>query len=352
MVRLPTPTLSGLRSPRALLLAFALPLAACLKVDFDPESVITGVRIIATKADKPFAKPGDTVNLETLAVDARADQSRPMKLFWIPVPCINPTRDLYYVCFAQFLNQSATGASGGTDSAASSAAALLTPGADLTAFLPQGPTFSFTMPTDAVSSHPPVEGALAPYGLAIFFNIACAGHVKLEQSSTDNPQNVPLGCYDDAGNKLGPDQYVIGFTRVYAYDNISNANPVLDGLTYDGQPVTDAGIVVDHCTADKVADCDEKTLGVSFSDSIWEANPLSQDSSGNIQHEQVWTAYYATTGRFDSEIRLLFDAVEGRVDNTDNKFRAPKEVGTGTLWVVTHDNRGGASWKTVNITVR
>ena len=37
-----------------------------------------------------------------------------------------------------------------------------------------------------------------PYGLAILFNFACAGHLELLpiDPSSDNPQQVPLGCFD------------------------------------------------------------------------------------------------------------------------------------------------------------
>ena len=55
-----------------------------------------------------------------------------------------------------------------------------TPGVDLTPFLPHGPTYEVTLPADIITSHPKVEGAAAPYGLVIVFNIACAGHIEIE----------------------------------------------------------------------------------------------------------------------------------------------------------------------------
>src|SRR5262245_28999083 len=73
--------------------------ASCA-ADFDPQNKITSVRILASRADKPYAHPGDSVALEVLAVDGRADRRRPMQIFWFPFVCINPKSDLYYACFA------------------------------------------------------------------------------------------------------------------------------------------------------------------------------------------------------------------------------------------------------------
>ncbi len=327
----------------AFIAGLALALSACLKVDFDPASVVNTVRIFATRADKPYAKPGEKVTLEMLAFDGRPSKPRPMTLYWIPIPCVNPPKDLYYLCFAQFASGSGgAGRTGGVS---------FTAGTDLTDVLPKGPTFSFTMPDTAIASHAPTPGAAAPYGLAIVFNIACAGRVKLEAPG-DNPQSVPLGCYDDAGQKLSPDDYVIGFTRVYSYADVTNQNPTITNVTFEGQPVGPDGIVVDRCTKEQFKDCDTKKIGVTVPDEASEANPLSRSSGGDIQREQVWVAYYGTTGSFDSQIRLLFDPSEGRVPEPDNKIRIPREPGTGQLWLIVRDNRGGVSWQPVTFTVK
>lgn len=336
---------------RWFVLGLGVVLAACLKVDFDPASVVNTVRVFATRADKPYAKPGETVQLEMLAHDGRADRSRPMKLYWIPLACINPPRDLYYLCFAQFAGVPGAGGSAGTGAGGTSARLPLQPGADITAFLQQGPKFSFTMPADAITSKVPTPGASAPYGLAILFNVACTGRVKIEAPS-DNPQDIPIGCYDDAGNKLGPDEFVIGFTRVYAYADITNSNPELIGVTFEGQPVGPDGIVVDRCLKEQFKDCDEKKIGVIVPDDVAEVNPLSKDDNGNPQREQIWVAHYSTIGRFGSEIRLINDPSEGRVPEPDNKFRIPREVGTGLVWLILRDNRGGVSWRELKITVK
>ena len=110
--------------------------------------------------------------------------------------------------------------------------------------------------------------------------------------------------------------------------------------------------MVDRCTKEKFKDCETKPIGVATPDSIWELNERSLDSGGRALREQIWATYYGTVGRYDSEIRLLFDATSGRVGDSDNELKIPREPGQGLLWVVVRDNRGGAVWREVPITVR
>ena len=80
--------------------AARLAVFACGGEGFDPASKVDSVRLFGVKADKPYAKPGETVTLEALFTDARKDKPRAAKLYWIPVLCLNPKDDLYYLCFA------------------------------------------------------------------------------------------------------------------------------------------------------------------------------------------------------------------------------------------------------------
>jgi hypothetical protein len=223
---------------RTTLLAAALTAAACSS-DLPPASRVDGVRILAMSADEPYAMPGEAVSLRVLAVDGRADRSRPMQISWLPAPCINPQGDDYFACYP------ALGAS-------------FTPGVDLTGALPTGDTWSFTVPADAITSAPAHPGAPDPYGIVFAFVIACAGHVEAVSvdTSTQSPVTAPFGCFDDSHAPLGPGDFVLAFMRVYAYADRRNANPVIDQLTFGGAPVDPvAGITLGQCTSSDASSC-------------------------------------------------------------------------------------------------
>ena len=357
----------------ALLLLGAFVVFAC-GGDFDPASKVDSVRLFAVKADKPYARPGESVTLEALFTDARKDKPRAAKLYWIPVLCLNPKDDLYYLCFAppgdggrQAGNtrlvpvgpladagaaaEAGAGAQGGDAGAfgGSNPFASIPTGVDLAPFLPQGPTFTFRIPDDAVKER---EGS-EPYGLAIVFNILCAGRVEFaSRDLSGGAQQVPVLCTDENGVKLSPSDYVIGISRVYAYATRVNTNPVIEALTFEGKDVLPAqGITVEHCTEAKQKDCKENKIGARVSDSSWEPNPSEVTRDGDLR-EQIWIDWYSDIGKLDSDSRLLFDTREGRVPESDVKYFAPKDPTDGTLWGVVHDNRGGAAWIFIPLHVR
>jgi len=331
----------------------ALALVACGGEDFDPQSKVTGVRIFGVRADKPYARPGETVTLEAFSADGRVEKPRPLKLYWLPIVCVNPREDLYYLCFAPPASDGGGARllppTGGplpnVDAGAGPGGPLaqIPTGVDLSAFLPQGPTFQFQMPPDAVIAR---EGS-GPYGLAIVFNVACAGQVRLGQRIGNNPQQIPIQCTDEQGTPLGPNDYVIGINRVYAYNDQTNANPLIDKVTVDGVDLDPArGLEVARCTTPNKDDCPAIKIDVKVPATSWEPNP----NSG--QGEQIWVTYYADVGELENDARLLYDTRSGRVTESDVEYRAPQRLGDGTLWAVVHDNRAGAAFLTVPIRVR
>jgi hypothetical protein len=362
---------SSARFARVLLvvaLAVGGALFACGGGGFDPASKVDSVRLFAVRADKPYAKPGETVTLEALVADARKDKPRPAVLYWIPILCLNPQDDLYYLCFASpgdgghqagttrlipvgaYADAGAggAGADGGGLTGANPFASIPT-GVDLAPFLPQGPTFSFQMPSDAIQ---PRKGS-DPYGLVVVFNVLCAGRVEFAtRDPAGGAQQVPVLCMDDNGVKLPPSDYVIGISRVYSWGGRVNTNPVVEKLTLAGADVDLAkGITVDRCTNAKQSDCPEIKLGVRVSDSSWENNPSDVTRDGPL-HEQIWVDWYSDLGEFGDQARLLFDTHAGRISDSDVVFRAPKDPTDGTVWAVVHDNRGGAAWIVVPLHVR
>lgn len=336
---------------------------ACGAGGFASQSKVTSVRMFGVRPDKPYAKPGETVTLEVLSADGRRDKPRPLKIFWIPIVCVNPRDDLYYLCFLPSEAPDGGTVEGGTrlvapfppdggappegGVGASGGLSSIPVGIDLSPFLPEGPTFSFQMPDEIVQ--PRIGGP--SYGLAIVFNIACAGQVRLAERVGNAPQQVPIQCTDEEGVPLSPDDYVIGINRVYAYDDRTNTNPVVERVTLDGVDVDpDAGITVERCVADRRANCKPVKIDVKVSDSSWEENPSAGVAAG--QREQIWVAYYSDLGDFQDEARLLFDSTAGRISESDVEFRPPYAPSEGTIWAVVHDNRAGAAFVVLPLHVK
>lgn len=335
---------------------------ACGGGDFDSSSKVESVRMFGVIADKPYANPGDTVTLTALTTDGRPTKPLPLKTFWIPAVCINPSQDEYYACFfpstgvpgfdggatleAPFPTEAGTGAGGGDGG--TGILGEIPENTDLSAFLPQGDTFKFQLPQDIIQ---PRSGS-SPYGLALVFNIACAGEVRFAGRSGNNPQQVPILCTDANGKQLTPNDYVIGINRVYSYADKTNTNPVIQGLTLNGAPVDPkAGLTIDHCVASRRSDCKEWKIDVQVPESSWEANP-GQNAASQNQREQIWVDYYSDLGDLEDDARLLYDTTTGRVSASDVKYRAPYAIGEGTVWLVVHDNRAGAAFMAVPLHIK
>jgi hypothetical protein len=347
---------------------------SCAPSGFAVETAIASVRILASSSDPAYAQPGSSVNVQVLAFDGRTSQPEPMAIYWLPFVCEDPANDAYYACFSQFEGGGDGGAPEGGDGGAGADLGALKPGVDLTPFLPTGPSFQFQMPADVVTQHPPIPGSPAPYGLAILFNVACAGHLELValDPSSDNPQQIPFGCFDKSENQLGADDWVLGFTRVYAFPPdagvdggpITNANPVISSIDVQGSPLavtlaanttqvyTTQAISTPHCSGK----CPAIPIGPVVPSSSWEElNPPQLDVNGNPQHEEIWADFYSTFGTFSGDASLLYDATSGSVGDpsvTDNQFTPPGTPGNGFIWIVVHDSRGGASWVTIPVTVQ
>jgi hypothetical protein len=317
----------------ALVVVVGVTAVACSS-DLPPANVVTGVRVLATSADKPYAQPGETVSLRVLAVDGRADRSTPMQVAWLPMPCVNPRGDDYYACYPAMAQQFA-------------------PGVDLSSVLVPGDQWSFTLPDDAIAAASLHPGAADPYGVAFAFVVACAGTVEYVPVDTNvqSPLTTPFGCFDASHRARGPDQFVFGFARVYAFADRRNANPVIDHLTFGGVPVDPvAGIAVPHCTASDEKHCGTTDVDTVVPDASWELDPGAYARSGGAAHEGIWVDYYVTAGRFTNDSAVLFDAYAGRAPSSTDPYAAPLSAGPQPLWVVVHDTRGGASWLQIPLT--
>jgi hypothetical protein len=353
------------------LLGGAWTTSSCAPSGFADETLIATVRVLASSADPAYAQPGSSVGLQVLAFDGRPTQPEPMQIYWLPFVCEDPTNDAYYACFQQLAGGDA-GAPGGDGGAGAAGLAALKPGVDLTPFLPTGPSYQFQMPSDVVTQHTDVPGEPAPYGVAILFNIACAGHLELValDPTSNNPQQVPLGCFDQSESQLGPDDWVLGFSRVYAFAPDSgvppNTNPVISSMDVQGNPLTvtlqqnttqiytTQAFTTSRCTASRRSDCPHVAIGPVVPPSSWETTQ-QLDTNNQPEKEEIWADFYSSFGQFTGDASLLYDATKGSIGDpsvTDNQFLPPNDPGNGFIWIVVHDNRGGASWVTIPVEVQ
>jgi hypothetical protein len=308
------------RTLRALL---PILLLSCEPPTFEPQSLVSSVRILAIGADQPYAAPGASVHLSLLAVDGRRDPPSPMKLYFLPEPCFNPAGDAYYACFPQFDR-------------------VFPRGVDLDAALLATTSFSFSMPENSI-----VERAtsVVPYGVAVVFSIACAGHVQYRPPAPGgSPDAIPFACLDDSGRRLGADDFVFAYSLVYSFADRTNSNPIIESVSFGGVPVDpDVGISVAHCTKSKIDDCPPTALDVTVPSASVEPDPGDLDRDGAVLSEQIYVNYYVTGGKVANDAVILFDPREGRLKKTGNDFRPPLAPGEQRLWVVLRDNRGGLS---------
>jgi hypothetical protein len=329
---------------------------------FDPPDQLHSLRILGVEKSKPYAKPGETVNLQMLWEDASPKAGRAVELTWSG-PCLDPQGDLYYGCFSKDRLP------------------------DLINGLTHDATTQFVMPASYVpspgASEQPVirtttTGNNAPYGIAFVFFAACAG--KLTAITAPDPTALPFACLDDAGNQLGSDDFVAGYTSIYSYADFSNNNPVISGFEFNGQkldptmfclgddclPIAEASSAADiDCTGSPpdprcIPTCsdDGKSAchGYAIRPTVDKTDPLNQDQDdvsvmqlGHSEGEQMWINYYTDGGGFKSPVRLLNDATTGWNDNYGTDFYASKDPKVSRVWALVHDNRGGVAWAGISL---
>ena len=218
-------------------------------------------------------------------------------------------------------------------------------------------TITFTVPLEDGRHKPIIHEGQQPgeqfkYGLVYIFFGACAGHVV--PTTPSSPNGIPMGCENSSGESLGPDDFVPGYTSLYVYDNVRNANPVIDDFRFDGKSIlgspglqdSDGSSALQH-----IPRCVPGTTCRTYDIAIdldkaknQEIDDLSVDTAGNKFTEQMWLAYYSTDGSFDHPLRLVNDAIQGWNTERGSNFTAPTEPGPVRIWAVVHDNRGGVAW--------
>lgn len=320
----------------ALVVLLASGVASCGPDAFEQRSFVSGLRILAARASLPYAKPGESVRLEALVHDARENPPEPMRVFWFPVPCVDPPGGKYFDCYPAF-------------------EAAYPLGVDLAPRLVEGTDASMTIPADALANFQPTPGgSTEPLATAYAFVIACGGHPERIQRTTALAENsLPVGCFSKDGQRLDAVSSVFGFTRITISTTRRNTHPNLENMTFhDGVVDRERGVMMSRCELGFLErECDNDIFNIAFSDDAAEIDPDNVGPNGEPGRETLFVDWYTTYGKFTSDRVIVYDPYEGRPPTTKVEFVPPKSAGRGVLWAVLHDNRGGVSWVRVPLTV-
>jgi hypothetical protein len=310
---------------------------------FDPPSEIQSLRVLAVKKDLPYAPPGEQVTLNMLWHDAEAAQGRDVQRAWIG-GCFNPPGDLYQGCLSAI--------------SADPSGVILE--------LPADDEFTVTIPNDIVRIRP--QGQYN-YGISYVFFAVCAGTIELATEQ----EGLPIRCVDASGQVLGADDFVVGYTAIYSFDQIVNQNPIVTGFQFSGEDVTpdcigldciNAPIVaatdceapgaacVPACADDGEPECQEYLVKPVVSEDSAEVDEVSAVTYGADFEEQLWINYYVDHGSIEPAAKLVNDATKGWNPEQQGEFRAPSASGPAAVWAVVHDNRGGVEFVRFTITVQ
>ncbi len=281
--------------------------------DFDPVSRVVTLRVLAQQTDLPFAKPGETVNISSLSYDP---QGRTLNWAW--AACVNPAESTVQGCL---------------DKIADDATATGTP-----IILAQGPDmshFSYTVPSDALSSLPEKARPAAQIGV---LSVACPGDLSLQTDSN----NLPFTCREPGtGRALALDEFIFGMKRIQVRQTDRNQNPIIEQVTFDGADWPEGE--VKQVTACDTDNNDYKPCSDASKHKISARPSAASTESGTTEFgvafsEQVIIEYYATDGVFEYEIKIASSPETGWAAR---KAASGKDL---TLWMVVHDDRGGATW--------
>jgi hypothetical protein len=341
--------------------ALAMVLGPSCTPGFDPPSKVSTLRILAVTMDNPYAQPGEEVTMRMTVHDGLGEPGaapRALQVLWIS-GCVDPEGDQYFLCFEQLAETFAPLAQGGLPPPDVFKLEDVPP--ELNG-VPDALEFSFRLPDDIVSRRPPPQGG-PHYGIAYVFFAACAGRLaptELVSLGGEVPE-FPLNCLDEAGNELGPESFIIGYTQVYSFaDGRENANPPIDAITLDGValptdpadaptveacPVTEAQRRETACGSDQpVDDCRKYLLGAMIGDHA-EIDADNLDVDGNPLREVVWVSYFIDGGDLDPSLALVNDATKGYLEDFDSEWTPPDVPGLYTVWAVVRDQRGGSEVK-------
>jgi hypothetical protein len=285
--------------PLACAVLFASALGVACGDSFEPPSRVDNLRLLAVRVDKPFARPGDEVLLEALAVDPAG-----RTLTWGWATCVNPRSIDVAGCLAA-LDPASLEVGVGRD------------------------RHLVRIPADTIARLPERARAGAVVGVAV---IVCPGSIR---PSADGA--VPLSSVDASGTALALDAFEIGVKRVFVRDRDENANPTIDAVTWDGEAW--APDDVKEARACDVASDAFDDCPPSRSHRIEVRSSLPERGEDELRvpfDEQQIVQMYATEGIFEHPVRIAAEPT--------TRWVPRKRTGEVSFWFVVRDDRGGVTW--------
>jgi hypothetical protein len=285
-----------------LALVMLLPLGGC-GGDFEPGSRVHDVRLLALRADKPFARPGERVELELLVANPKA-----RALEWARGTCTRPVSSTLEGCLRAL-------------------------DAELLQFDPGADALALDVPDDALEG---VDAAALPSALIGVVVVACPGTLRKGLTSV-----VPIECIDARGEPRPLDALEVGIKRIFLREADRNDNPRITRVELNAERwLEEEQPELPLCESESydIADCPADTRN-ALSIEI-EPGEAGEDELGEGFAEQIIVQLYTSHGVLRDDVRIAGEA--------DNAWALQPVDGetpeTATLWIVARDNRGGVSW--------
>lgn len=291
--------------------------------DFDPGSNVSSFRVLAIQADNPYAAPGETVRLSATSYDPGG-----RTITWAWAACSNPASASVEGCLAEIAQ---TTLETGTPP-------LLATGVGQDSVeLTISPSALDELPSEVRSNA--LTGVLA---------VACPGTLELGTSESTGGL-LPFRCTDESGTELGLHDNIVGVKRVFVRSTDRNQNPVIESVTFDGEPWAEGDVKeVAGCDTDDFAydDCSgslEHKVAARLSPASFESGV---DEYGRDFSEELIVQHYATDGIFEYEVRIGEEPETGWVARQGALGQELR------LWFVAHDDRGGVAVAERRVVVR
>jgi hypothetical protein len=362
------------RSPRErLVFAFVGACAANFGVACEPLAFQTLEKLtpIAVEVSPPTANPGDRVALDltlfdpkargadTTSGDAGVSGEDELRIAWFG-GCHNPPGESATGCLPLLADAAATGVDlleGGDPSEVEPA---------LLSQLGFGSHFEMDIPDASIASRQR-RPDLIPFGVSYAFFGVCRGTFTLVP---EERERLPIGCVDEDENPVSEDDFLIGFTTVYVYDELESEPPPVRGVALDGERVRRR-----ECSIDADCDglgerlryacheavclprvpacqgaCESLSLAPIVNAEVGELDPTSVRIGDPPKHELVWVKYYAL-GALDRTESLVMDRDGSLRAGFAAQWTPPRSRGAVPLWTVVQDSRGGTTPVRVDVLV-